>query len=101
MVLLGMVPVLMQTPPTLERCSTTTTLCPHLAPCTAARCPAGPDPITIKSYFCMVVALFRERVPRDASVPKSAEPFANPSQPRRERSAHMVTPAVLPPACCR
>src|SRR5271166_3500776 len=51
MVLEGMVPVLMQTPPTTERASTTATRFFILEAATAARCPEGPEPITIRSYL--------------------------------------------------
>ena len=51
MVLEGMVPVLMQTPPTTERASTTATRLFILAAATAARCPAGPEPMTTRSYL--------------------------------------------------
>ena len=51
MVFEGMVPVLMHTPPTTERASTTATRLPILAAATAARCPAGPEPMTIRSYL--------------------------------------------------
>src|ERR1051326_1149296 len=55
MVLLGTVPVLTPAPPTISRCSTTATWRPHFAPWIAARWPAGPEPITIRSNFCMQV----------------------------------------------
>src|SRR2546425_556709 len=45
----GMVPVLMQTPPTTSRRSQMPTLFPSLAACTAARWPAGPVPMTNRS----------------------------------------------------
>src|ERR1700691_4405173 len=51
MVLEGMVPVLTHTPPTTSRPSTTATRLPILAAATAALWPAGPEPITTKSYF--------------------------------------------------
>src|SRR5580693_7149429 len=57
MVLEGMVPVLMHTPPTMERASTTTTRLPNLAAATAARCPAGPEPITTRSYCCALMPI--------------------------------------------
>src|ERR1035437_4695430 len=41
MVLLGMVPVLTQAPPTISRCSITATRRPHLDPWMAARWPGG------------------------------------------------------------
>src|ERR1700761_6135396 len=53
MVLLGMVPVLIQTPPTTLRISTRATRLPFLTADTAARCPEGPDPMTSKSYVAM------------------------------------------------
>jgi hypothetical protein len=53
MVLLGMVPVLTQAPPTISRCSITATRRPHLDPWMAARWPAGPDPMTMMSNFRM------------------------------------------------
>src|SRR5580698_7361919 len=51
MVLEGMVPVLMQTPPTTERDSTIATLFFSLEAATAARCPEGPEPTIIRSYL--------------------------------------------------
>src|SRR5215469_18218980 len=53
MVLLGMVPVLMQTPPTTLCFSTTATRFPALAAWIAARCPPGPEPMTTRSYGCI------------------------------------------------
>src|SRR5271163_3584427 len=50
MVLLGMVPVLMHTPPTSSRLSTSATRLPRFTATTADRCPEGPEPITNKSY---------------------------------------------------
>src|SRR5262249_7050324 len=38
---------------TISRCSITTTLRPHFAAWIAARWPAGPEPMTMMSYFCM------------------------------------------------
>src|SRR5580698_3270691 len=60
MVLEGMVPVLMQTPPTTERASTTATRFFILEAATAARWPEGPDPMTIRSYL---TALMRVSLP--------------------------------------
>src|SRR5580658_2214429 len=51
MVLEGMVPVLMHTPPTTERASTTATRLFILDAATAARWPAGPEPMTTRSYL--------------------------------------------------
>src|ERR1700691_4227687 len=51
MVLEGMVPVLMQTPPTTERASTTATRFFILEAATAARWPEGPEPMTMRSYL--------------------------------------------------
>ncbi len=48
-VLLGMVPVSMHTPPTQRRFSITAARRPSLAAWTAARCPAGPLPIETRS----------------------------------------------------
>src|SRR5215475_3581834 len=53
MVLLGMVPVLIQTPPTTLRISTSATRFPLFTAETAARCPEGPEPMTIRSYVSM------------------------------------------------
>src|SRR5579875_848743 len=53
MVLLGMVPVLMQTPPTTLRISTSATRLPFFTAETAARCPEGPEPMTRRSYFAI------------------------------------------------
>src|SRR3981189_1647448 len=66
MVLLGMVPMLMHTPPTDISFSMTPTRFPALAPWMAARCPPGPEPITIKSYGCMQ-GILRCQVARDDS----------------------------------
>src|SRR3990172_8567970 len=55
-VLLGMVPVLIQTPPTTARRSTTATCFPNFAAWMAARCPAGPEPITTRSKSYSVIA---------------------------------------------
>src|SRR5215472_3983316 len=46
-----MVPVLMHTPPTTARDSTTATRFFILEAATAARCPDGPDPMTTRSYL--------------------------------------------------
>ena len=48
-VLLGMVPVFTMTPPISAWRSTMATRLPSFAACTAARWPAGPDPMTTKS----------------------------------------------------
>src|SRR5687768_8154421 len=48
-----MVPVFTHTPPSASRFSMTTTFLPSLAACTAARCPAGPDPMTARSKTLM------------------------------------------------
>src|ERR1700722_4951280 len=53
MVLLGIVPVLMHTPPTAACFSTIATRFPAFAPWMAARWPPGPDPTTIRSYGCI------------------------------------------------
>src|SRR5438034_7798747 len=53
MVLLGIVPVLTHAPPTISRCSITATRRPLFAACMAARWPAGPEPITMRSNVCM------------------------------------------------
>src|SRR5713226_3247239 len=53
MVLLGMVPVLMQQPPMASSFSINATCFPNFAPWIAARCPDGPEPITIRSKVCM------------------------------------------------
>jgi hypothetical protein len=47
------VPVFMQTPPTRSPHSTTATLFRSFAACTAAFWPAGPEPITTRSYSRM------------------------------------------------
>src|SRR5215475_13150108 len=49
MVLLGIVPVLKHTPPTMVCFSTTATAFPIFAAWMAARCPPGPEPITTRS----------------------------------------------------
>src|SRR5438477_3737509 len=51
MVLLGIVPVLMATPPTTSSLSTKATCFPNFAAWMAARWPAGPEPMTMRSYF--------------------------------------------------
>src|ERR1700675_4335986 len=53
MVLLGIVPVLMHTPPMAACFSTTATRFPAFAPWMAARWPPGPEPMTIRSYGCI------------------------------------------------
>src|SRR3954469_8468429 len=45
----GIVPVWIETPPTRLRRSITATRLPSFAPCTAARWPPGPEPITSRS----------------------------------------------------
>src|SRR5208337_4871172 len=57
MVLEGMVPVLMHTPPTTSRASTTATRLPILAAATAALWPAGPEPIITRSYFTALMPI--------------------------------------------
>src|SRR5215813_2097969 len=52
-----MVPVLMQTPPTAVCFSTSATRLPAFTALMAARCPPGPEPITISSYGCIYVFL--------------------------------------------
>src|ERR1039458_5724655 len=73
MVLEGMVPVLTQTPPTTERASTTATRFFILEAATAARCPEGPEPMTIRSYLT-------------ALMPVSLLQRCNRSWPRRLRA---------------
>src|SRR4051812_19717965 len=53
----GIVPVWIDTPPTRSRRSTTATRLPSFAPCTAARCPPGPEPITSRSRSTPAVLL--------------------------------------------
>lgn len=48
-VLLGMVPVCTQTPPSMELLSMTQTVLPYLTDSRAHICAAGPDPTMIKS----------------------------------------------------
>ena len=50
-----MVPVLMHTPPTTARASTTTTRFFILEAATAARCPEGPEPMTVRSYLTALI----------------------------------------------
>src|SRR5580692_4095527 len=57
MVLEGMVPVLMHTPPTTSRPSTTATRLPILEAATAALWPAGPEPIMTRSYFTALMPI--------------------------------------------
>src|SRR5215469_13856463 len=54
-VLDGIVPVLTQTPPTTERDSTTATRFFIFEAATAARCPEGPEPMTIRSYLAALI----------------------------------------------
>src|ERR1700677_3209038 len=61
MVLEGMVPVLMQTPPTTERDSTTATRFFILEAATAARWPEGPEPMTMRSYLAALMGLSLQR----------------------------------------
>src|SRR5258708_34017220 len=53
MVLLGIVPVFVHTPPTPTPFSTMATRLPDFAAWIAARWPPGPEPITTKSYACI------------------------------------------------
>src|ERR1700675_1694091 len=53
MVLLGMVPLFAHTPPTAACFSTSATRFPALTAWIAARCPPGPEPMTIISYGCI------------------------------------------------
>src|SRR5439155_8009434 len=53
MVLLGIVPVLMAVPPTTSSFSISATRLPNLAAWMEARCPPGPEPTTMRSYFSM------------------------------------------------
>jgi hypothetical protein len=64
MVFEGMVPVLMHTPPTTARDSTTATRFFILEAATAARCPEGPEPMTIRSYLAelMRVSLSKSHI---------------------------------------
>src|ERR1700739_634200 len=55
MVLDGMVPVLTHTPPTTDRASTTATRFFIFEAATAARCPDGPEPMTIRSYLAALM----------------------------------------------
>src|ERR1700722_8601848 len=73
MVLLGIVPTLMQIPPTIDLRSTMMTRLRSLAPWIAAWCPAGPEPITARSksksgIVIMVTPNFRRAEPKDATV---------------------------------
>src|SRR6185503_2230649 len=91
-VLLGIVPVLIATPPSSDRRSTTATFLPILAACTAARCPAGPLPITTRSYDCIPPPAdcgFHPAVRRRAPPPADPGPRrrrARGSAPRRQGS---------------
>src|ERR1700687_1432337 len=62
MVLLGMVPVLIAVPPTTSSFSISATRLPNLAAWIAARCPAGPGPMTMRSYFSMTKRSRRRRL---------------------------------------
>src|ERR1700722_17945307 len=63
MVFDGMVPVLMQTPPTTARDSMTATRFFILEAATAARWPEGPEPITTKSYLAALIEVSPRRGP--------------------------------------
>src|ERR1700758_4864101 len=49
----GIVPVLVQTPPSIRSCSISATDLPSLAAAMAAFCPPGPEPMTTRSYSLM------------------------------------------------
>ena len=53
----GIVPVCTHTPPTRLPFSTTSTDFFSFAACTAARRPAGPEPMTMRSYACKTESL--------------------------------------------
>src|SRR5580658_2256073 len=57
MVLEGIVPVLMQTPPTTARDSITATRFFIFEAATAARWPEGPEPITARSYLTALMRI--------------------------------------------
>src|SRR6185437_11335990 len=82
MVFEGMVPVLMQTPPTTERASTTATRFFILEAATAARCPEGPEPITVRSYLTALIPRFFPPEHFDASGRGSSRRIAKPGAAR-------------------
>src|SRR6476469_845234 len=57
MVFEGMVPVFTQSPPIMERASTTATRFFILEAATAARWPEGPEPMTVRSYLTALMRL--------------------------------------------
>ncbi len=71
-VLDGMVPVLMQTPPTIIGRSTIAARLCSFAAAIAAFCPAGPEPITNRSYCSMTCPLARRLVHRPGASSHSA-----------------------------
>src|SRR5882672_2253224 len=81
MVFEGMVPVLMQTPPTTARDSTTATRFFILEAATAARCPEGPEPITMRSYL---TALMQISPVNERSAMPAAHPAGCPAGPHPE-----------------
>src|SRR5580692_1130162 len=81
MVLEGMVPVLTQTPPTTDRASTTATRFFILEAATAARCPEGPEPITVRSYL---TALMRISTVKERSALPAAHLDGEPLGPHAE-----------------
>src|SRR5580692_1103552 len=81
MVLEGMVPVLTQTPPTTDRASITATRFFILEAATAARCPEGPEPITVRSYL---TALMRISTVNERSALPAAHLDGDPLGPHPE-----------------
>src|ERR1700757_845631 len=92
-----MVPVLMHTPPTTARDSTTATRFFILEAATAARCPEGPEPMTVRSYLTALMQISPQNE-------RSALPAAHPAGNRSNRSrkslrrepAHVPTPTTGP-----
>src|ERR1022692_2188954 len=94
MVLLGMVPVLMQHPPMASIFSTNATCLPNFAPWMAARCPAGPEPITIRSKVCMSEVLIVRHSPAGYAASAGERPSRPPAHRRlmELRSGRMKFP---------
>src|SRR6516164_6851133 len=85
-----MVPVLMAVPPIISSFSINATRFPNFAAWIAARCPAGPDPITMRSHFSMFfggsIPPFGARLPRCG--PRSSQADVHRILPRRGQPRH-------------
>ena len=83
----------MQTPPTTSRLSISATRFPNLAPWIAARCPAGPEPITIRSYALIPPCLSRKTTTAGPGCSLGAGCWqpANPGYTSRQMQRHAIT----------